>query len=89
METTTINVRVDKKLKKDCKEIFNNLGFGLTTAITMYLKAVQRKNGIPFSLDIPNKKTLKAFEEVKYISDGKQKAKKYKNSNELRRDLKV
>lgn len=54
MATSTINVRVDKKLKKECNAIFKELGFGMTTAITMYLKAVKRANGIPFKLDFPS-----------------------------------
>lgn len=54
MASSTINVRVDKKLKKECNEIFKELGFGMTTAITMYLKAVKRTNGIPFKLDFPS-----------------------------------
>ena len=89
MASSTINVRVDKELKAKCERIFNELGFGMTTAITMYLKAVERTNGMPFSLEIPNKKTLKAFEEVEKISSGKQKAKRYSNASDLRKDLGV
>ena len=61
----------------------------MTTAIIMYLKAVERNNGIPFSLDIPNETTLKAFQEVEDISKDKKKAKKYSNIDELRKDLDV
>ena len=87
MASTTINVRVDKELKESCEKIFGELGFGMTTAITMYLKAVERNNGMPFPLEIPNKKTLDAFQEVEDISAGKKKVKRYSSAAELRKDL--
>ena len=89
MNSTTINVRVDKDLKKNCEKIFSDLGFGMTTAITMYFKAVERNNGIPFALEVPNEKTVNAFEEVEEISGGRKKAKRYANASGLRRDLGV
>ena len=89
MESTTINVRVDKKLKSDCERIFGELGLGMTAAITVYLKAVARKNGMPFPLEIPNETTLEAFKEVEDISSGKKKAKRYANASDLRKDLGV
>ena len=85
----TINIRVDEKLKKQSEEIFEELGLGMTSALTLFLKAVVRTNGIPFSLEIPNKKTLEALKEVDDISSGKKKVKKYSNANELRKDLGV
>lgn len=48
-----------------------------------------RNNGIPFALEIPNRKTLEAFKEADDISSGKKKAKKYKNTSELRKNLGV
>ena len=85
----TINLRVDERLKKDAENIFSELGLGMTSAITIFLKAVVRNDGIPFSLEIPNKKTLKAFKEVDDFSSGKVKAKKYSSAAELKKDLKV
>jgi DNA-damage-inducible protein J len=86
---TTINIRVDEKLKKQAEEIFDEIGLGMTSALTIFLKAVVRNNGIPFSLRIPNKETLAAFEEAESISQGKKKAKKYSSSSELRKDLDI
>ena len=89
MSSTSINVRVDKDLKTKCEKIFSDLGFGMTTAITMFLKAAERNNGLPFPLEIPNATTLKAFREVEDISKGKKKAKRYKNAADLRKELGV
>ena len=85
----TINIRVDDNLKKQSEMIFEEIGLGMTSALTIFLKAVVRNNGIPFSLEIPNKETLDAFKEVEDISSGKKKAKKYSSVEELRKDLKV
>ena len=85
----TINIRIDDNLKKQSEEILNEIGLSMTTALTIFLKSVVRNNGIPFTLEIPNKETLKAFEEVDDISSGKKKAKRYSSSEELRKDLKI
>lgn len=83
----TINIRIDDSLKKDSEKVLNEIGLGMTAALTIFLKAVVRNNGIPFILEVPNEKTQKAFKEIDDISSGKKKAKKYSNSTELRKDL--
>ena len=85
----TINIRVDDGLKKESEKILDELGLGMTAAMTIFLKAIVRNNGIPFSLEIPNKKTLKSLKEAEDISSGKVKAKKYSSVADLRKDLKV
>lgn len=82
-----VNFRVDENLKIESEKIFNELGLGMTGALTVFLKAVVRNNGIPFSLEIPNKETEKAFKEADDISSGKKRAKRYKSASELRKDL--
>lgn len=74
--------------KKKSEAIFGELGMSMTGAITIFLKAIVRTKSIPFSLEIPNDETLKAFKEVDDISSGKAKAKKYSSAAELKKDLK-
>ena len=85
----TINIRVDDELKAESEKIFSELGLGMTGAITIFLKTVVRTCSIPFSLEIPNKETLKAFDEVEQIRSGKVDAKRYSSTDELRKDLKL
>ena len=85
----TINIRVDDELKRESEKIFSELGLGMTAAMTIFLKTVVRTNSIPFPLEIPNKETLKAFDEVEQIRSGKVRAKRYSSTAELRKDLKV
>lgn len=86
---STINIRVDEQLKESSETILDKLGLSMTTAMTIFLKAVVRTKGIPFSIELPNEETIEAINEVKEISNGKKKAKKYANVSDLRKDLKV
>ena len=85
----TINIRIDEELKNNSENILGELGLSMTTAMTIFLKAVVNKRAIPFSIELPNNETLKAFKEVDDISKGKKKAKKYSSVLELRKDLDV
>ncbi len=85
----TINIRIDDTLKDKSEKVLDELGFSMTSALTVFLKAVVRTESIPFSIEIPNKTTLKAFKEADDIASGKVKAKRYASSSELRKELKV
>lgn len=86
----TINVRIDNEIKKEAEKVLKQLGFGMTTAINLFLRAVIWHNGIPFSLEIPNKKTMKVFKEIdEEIASGHIKGKRYKSVEELRKDLDI
>lgn len=43
-----VNVRVDEKLKEDATELFHELGFDMTTAITTFLCQSVREQRLPF-----------------------------------------
>ncbi len=85
----TINIRIDDGLKRDSEMVLSELGLGMTSALTIFLKMVVRTKSIPFSIEIPNEQTLKAFDDVEQISSGKVVAKKYHDTAELRKDLKL
>ena len=85
----TINIRIDEELKNNSEIILGELGLSMTTAMTIFLKAVVNKRAIPFSIELPNNATLEAFKEVDDIAKGKKKAKKYSSVSELRKDLGV
>lgn len=63
--TTNLNIRIDKSIKDQAEEIFNELGLNMTTAVNMFLKTAIREHGIPFELklDVPNETTAAAIEE--------------------------
>jgi DNA-damage-inducible protein J len=65
-DTTNINVRVDKELKRKAEAIFNELGLNMSTAMNMFLRYSVRYGGIPFDLrlDTPNEETRAAIDDV-------------------------
>ena len=40
MATTNLNIRIDKAIKDQAEEIFNELGLNMTTAVNMFLRTV-------------------------------------------------
>lgn len=84
-ETTTLNIRVNKDLKKQSDMILSLLGLNTSTAVNMFLNAVVRNNGIPFSLTLnPNNETKQALDDV---IAGKNLSKAFDNVKDLMDDL--
>ena len=69
MTTATINVtlRLDKNLKEQADEFFNNLGLSLNSGINMFIKQSLRERQLPFlpSLNTPNAETRAALDEAR------------------------
>lgn len=90
MTTTNLNVRMDKDVKDQAEEIFNELGMSMTTAVNIFMRATIREHGIPFELklDVPNETTAAAIEEGrKMVSDPS--APRYSSMDELKSALDV
>ncbi len=70
MAMTNLNIRIDKDVKDQAEEIFNELGMNMTTEINIFLRTTIKEHGIPFDLklDIPNDTTSAAIEEGKKLS---------------------
>ncbi|HIU40283.1 MAG TPA: type II toxin-antitoxin system RelB/DinJ family antitoxin [Candidatus Aphodocola excrementigallinarum] len=84
-----MSFRVDKNLKKQADELFENLGMNTSAFLNMFLTQSVRQQGIPFtsSINVPNKELVKALEEASDIEKGKVKAKHYKNFDEVLKDI--
>lgn len=82
MEKSSITVNVDAQTKKNTEKIFQDLGFNMTTGVNMFLKAVERYQGIPFELELnsPNQASLEALREVRENLDN---LKTYNNFDEI------
>lgn len=50
MATTSVTIRMDENLKKQVEILFDDMGLNMTTAITMFAKAVVKQNKIPFEI---------------------------------------
>ena len=60
--TATIRARIEPALKSDVEKTLAHLGITVTDAITMFFSQIRLRNGLPFSVDIPNEITRETFE---------------------------
>lgn len=49
-DTTSITIRIDADLKKNAETVFDDMGLNMTTAFTIFAKAVVREGKIPFEI---------------------------------------
>ena len=86
---TTLNVRVDEKLKKQASELFADLGLDMSTAVNMFLRQAVMKDGLPFDVvrEVPNAETLAAMAEVEEMKKHPEKYKSYTDVDEMFREL--
>lgn len=91
MTTTNVslNIRMDKDLKNNLSNLCDELGMNVSTAFTIFAKAMVRRGGIPFevTLDIPNKETLAAIQEVEEMKKNPSAYKSYTDVDEMMEDL--
>lgn len=66
MATTSVTIRMDENLKKEAEALFAEMGLNMTTAITLFTKAVVNQQKIPFEITAPkpNNETAKTIREV-------------------------
>lgn len=50
MATVSVTIRMDEALKKQAELLFDDMGLNMTTAITLFTKAVVREGKIPFEI---------------------------------------
>lgn len=88
METTNINIRVDKDVKADAEAISSALGMTLSTAVNIFLRKMIACDGMPFDVRLtPNETTIAAMREADDILSGRVQTKKYHSAQELFADL--
>ena len=90
MATTNLNIRMDKDIKEQAEEIFNELGLNMTTAVNMFLRTAIREHGIPFELklDVPNEITAAAIAEGRKLLEDPS-APRYTSMDALKAALEV
>lgn len=65
MPLAKIQQRIEPKLKKEAEALLHAQGIKPSQAIIMFYKEITRQRGFPFlPSHIPNKQTIKAFEEA-------------------------
>src|ERR1700679_2797460 len=85
-KTGYITARIEPKLKARAARVLATVGVSTTDAITMFLRQVVLRNGIPFEVRVPNAETKKAIEELENPR-ARAKLKRLASTNELFADV--
>jgi DNA-damage-inducible protein J len=64
VKTATVRARIEPLLKQDVEMLFKKMGLTTTEAINLFYRQVKLRNGLPFSVVIPNKTTEKVFKDT-------------------------
>lgn len=59
-----INARIEPGLKKKAEAVLGKIGLSTTDAVTIFFKQVVAQKGLPFSVNIPNRETIRAMREL-------------------------
>ncbi|WP_407426574.1 type II toxin-antitoxin system RelB/DinJ family antitoxin [Treponema sp.] len=85
---TTISAKIGNEEKALFENILDSIGLNVTTAITAFVKATIRENGIPFALKAANDPYIYSEENMKYLRQGIAQLESGKGQiHELREDL--
>lgn len=84
-KTTTMNIRIEPKLKEEVEEILSDLGMNIADAVTIYFKQIVLTDSIPLQIKRPrfNRETLEAIDEANEIMKHPQNHKSYQNVYEM------
>jgi len=81
-KTASARALIDPKIKKEAEAILNDLGLSVSKSFELYYRQIIAHRGLPFELQIPNKKTMKAIENSR-LGTGKS----FSSAKELYDDL--
>ncbi len=85
-KTGYITARVEPKLKASASRVLTKIGVSTSDAITMFLRQVVLRQGMPFDVAVPNAQTRRAIEELEN-PDRRAKLKKHVATEEMLADI--
>ena len=50
LETTNLNIKIDRELKTKADRLFNEMGMNLTTAVNVFVRQAVLERAIPFKI---------------------------------------
>ncbi|CAK8721346.1 hypothetical protein GKODMF_12955 [Candidatus Electrothrix gigas] len=62
MKTATIHARIEPDTKEKAEKVLRKLGLTPTEAIRIFYRQICLGNGLPFPVEIPNKRTAETLE---------------------------
>jgi|SRR5690349_8010679 DNA-damage-inducible protein J len=85
-KTGYITARVEPKLKESAGRVLTRIGVSTSDAITMFLRQVVMRQGMPFDVAVPNAQTRRAIEELESPAK-RTKLKKHATTDEMFADI--
>ena len=61
MKTATIHARIEPDTKEKAEKVLRKLGLSPTEAIRIFYRQICLGNGLPFPVEIPNKRTAETL----------------------------
>ena len=71
-KTSTLHMRIEPDLKKEAKEIVEDLGLSLSQAVSIYFRQIIRYDGLPFGVnrtELLRRKTQPIVEDIEIQED--------------------
>lgn len=89
MAKTTMNIRIEPKLKRDVEDVLSDLGLTISEAVTLYLKQIVFTDSIPLEIKRPrySKDFLEAIEEAEEMEKHPENCKSFETVEEFMEDL--
>lgn len=82
-----IQVRIDPETKQKAKEILDNLGLDISTAVKMLFRQIVNTKNLPYEIRDANGFTLRGSQELRSsIVEAEKSSKKFKTSKALIKD---
>ena len=63
-KTEVVRARINPELKRNVEMLLSKLGLTTTQAITLFFQQMELRNGLPFSVELPNEETQDVFEKT-------------------------
>ncbi len=86
--TTTLQIRVDEKVKKDAKKAFAGMGIDISAGVNLYLMRVAETQSIPFPIMSFNNLSKKEKDALVLEAKAALKTKGYNTAAELHAAIK-
>lgn len=85
---TTIQIRVDKKMKKEASKAFKDMGLDISSGVKLFLHQVVKSQTIPFPIRTANGFTVEQeLQMIKETKEALKSGKSYTSIEELHDDL--
>ena len=85
---TTIQIRIDSKIKKEAKKILEEIGLDLSSGMKLFLHNIAITQSVPLDLRTPNGFTIKQEQEI--IRETKEAlggGRRYKDVHKMHQDI--